>query len=274
MKTRILLAMLVPIGACKADHSLGSIEPDSGPGASPQLDTAGPTTASGGGDAAPSIGLDSAPIGPLGAVESWTGWAQNYQFPSGSDAIKLSFASDPNGVVVGQVTLGSGTPPPPATDPNVGYPGEKDMYARLPLEGFPYTMYKGTIAPNRLRFTVQLYEPWTGWCALQTPATDGSSSCMPDAPPGEGYGSDGDTCFLVDASFAGPSPPLAYVNCARLGLCPVCTCSATSCRVLVPEDVSEPFLVAPPMTSFDMAISGNIAMGSMNGANIYLTKDQ
>jgi hypothetical protein len=60
--------------------------------------------------------------GTLGAPVGWTGYIENHTFTSGSDAIALEFATDAKGIVAGTIIFGMGTPPPPASDPNVGYP--------------------------------------------------------------------------------------------------------------------------------------------------------
>jgi hypothetical protein len=127
MRPTILLALLVPFGACKVDHSLGSVPADSGIDveASANQDSAQSTLLEAGGgstNAPPSTGVDGDAVGPLGPVESWTGGLPNFAFPSGSDAIKLNLASDSAGNVAGQVVLGNDPPPLHATDPNVAYP--------------------------------------------------------------------------------------------------------------------------------------------------------
>ena len=125
----------------------------------------------------------------LDASQSWTGYIENYQFPSGSDLLNITFASDAAGNMVGTVTLGTGTPPPPATDPNVGYPasveamlvsgGATGIVGYL-AEGFAYPIVNGTLTTNRMRFDVNRNDLWQSWCALETPAVDGSGRCTPN----------------------------------------------------------------------------------------------
>jgi hypothetical protein len=99
--------------------------------------------------------------GTLGTPQGWTGYIENHMFPSGSDAIVLKFAADANGVVAGSIVFGMGTPPPPATDPNVGYPSNllADANTRGPglaigfvAEGYAFD--GGSFDGHRLRFTV------------------------------------------------------------------------------------------------------------------------
>ncbi len=282
MKSRTLLALLVILGACKADHTLGSVGLDSGADQM-NADTGAPTYADaqisaspetgGTAEVPPNGGLDAGASGTLGPVQSWTGWVENYQFPSGSDVIKFSFASDSAGQVVGQVVFGVGTPPPPATDPNVGYPDENDTGAYTQMEGFPYSMVTTSYTPSRLRFTIQENEPWTGWCALQTPMFDGDTTCLPAwngmLDPNNNY------CALFN-----PNGETLVVDCGKFNLCPrVCICSAASCRVKLPEDTTSPFDPSPAArtVSFDLALSGSIGSGSVVGGmddhNVHFTKD-
>ena len=270
---------MVILGACKADHSLGDMAPDSGPDLSSAAAEMPPAQAQA--DTSVQTALNSAPdarqVGTLGPVQSWTGYIELHQFKSGSDTIKLSFAADSFGQVVGQVILGNGTAPPPATDPNVGYPeGKIDLFSGI--EGFPYSMLNGNFAANRLRFTLQGLEPWGGWCALQTPVAD-SDTCLPQWMSN----SDGNQnqCFLVNPvdgyGDAAPDPGLMVsVDCGKLILCNearVCQCSTSSCGLNQSEAENK-------TTSFDIAVSNGTASGSMQGSlggsdihNVHFTKD-
>jgi hypothetical protein len=270
MRTTTVLTTLVLLGACNSDHTLGAIDPDaSTSGVTPYGDTqAGGGGASGAGPVV-TLGADAAvdTLGALGPVQSWTGWVENYQFPSGSDALKLSFAVDESGNLVGHITMGSGSPPPPATDPNVGYPpGYAPMSMPLGWEGFPFSMLNGKSTTNRLRFTMNGLEPWAGWCALQTPVDD-SGFCLPN------WGSFMNSTSNYCEMYSSDSPPKTItVDCGKLELCNhlmVCVCSATSCTLNANGVGSG--------TTFDLAVAGDIASGSgMVGGdtrNVHFTKD-
>jgi cysteine-rich repeat protein len=216
--------------------------------------------------------------GPLGQYPtSWTGYIENYQFASGSDVIDFTFAIDFSGQVIGKVVLGNGTPPPPATDPNVGYsanlPDAMGKVVRDPVtgywaEGFAYSMAKGTFSPERLRFTISNFELWSGWCALQTPVDD-SGMCLPNwggsSNPGSGTSSQ---CYQQNPA----NGQNTVVDCGKFNLCVVsrvCLCSTTAC-------VFDPNGGTP--ASFDLAISGTTANGSVTGiigdrANVHFTQD-
>jgi hypothetical protein len=242
-------------GGCSSSHLLGD------------LGIAGQGGADGlGGQAGRSapVGVDAGypgDVSPLGASETWTGYLENYQFPSGSDAVKLSFATDPSGVVVGTVTFGAGSPPPPATDPDAAYPpGASQLSPVTIAEGFPYTMARGTLEASRLRFTIWETEVWSGWCALQPPFP-GSPSCLP-IPGMYSYNTDG-TCSYQAASSSHPTA----VDCTKMALCNagVCACTDGGCAASVYGSIE-----------FDMALSVNGADGSITGQigdhNIRLTQ--
>jgi hypothetical protein len=66
------------------------------------------------------------------------------------------------------------------------------------------------------------------------------------------------------------------IDCGKFTICQsgTCFCSATSCRLRVPEDPTDPTQFYVRTMSFDLALAGNVAMGSMDSTNIYLTKDE
>jgi hypothetical protein len=198
---------------------------------------------------------------PLGAIQSWTGSLESYQFASGSNAVTVSFATDPSGVVVGTVTLGSGSPPPPATDPNATYPpGASQVLPNTVVEGFPYTIARGTLAGSRLGFTIWETEVWSGWCALQTP-NPYNPSCLP-------YG----TSCESDAGCSYPDPltgdPVS-IGSAKVTLCnrDVCVCTSGVCGSSFWYGAIE----------FDVALSGTAGSGSASFVGdmhmVTLTKD-
>jgi hypothetical protein len=221
------------------------------------------------------------PAGPkadpatLGPTESWTGYVENHMFHSGSDVIKLKFATDANGIVSGTIVFGMGTPPPPATDPNVGYPPDLLSSSAFPpgplawvfyvSEGYSYTFDGGSLATHRLRFTTDLTQLWAGWCALQTPAADGSGDCLPRG----GGTSNGTTCALTDPNTNASVP----VDCGKLWLCyspgfDPCRCTATSCELASQSSDT---------AMFDVFFTGDTATGSVEGnpvsGNVHFVKD-
>jgi hypothetical protein len=165
---KMLVVAVVMFAGCDNQHLVGRIDQNG--------DDAGLTSTADGpvgsrpdgnpGGQAP----DARVIGPITQAQtSWTGYIENYQFPSGSDVITFTFAADSSGQVVGSVVLGNGTPPAPATDPNVGYPPTLPAtgYDGSWTEGFPYSMVSGLSTATRLRFTIFSFELWSGWCACK-----------------------------------------------------------------------------------------------------------
>jgi hypothetical protein len=199
------------------------------------------STSAGGGDVS-SGGLDS-------LVGTWTGYAEAFTFPSGSDRIALVFASAADGSISGTVTYGQGTPPAPPTDPSVGYPVGTD-WRRQPttwlIEGYPFTGVEPSFDGTRLQIHTVTSEPWKAWCELQTPTNAGFPSgeygCLPDWP---GMSVNGKVTLTDPATGATET-----VDYGKLMLCgfygQVCACSAASCTVAMNN----------PDAWFDMQLSG------------------
>jgi cysteine-rich repeat protein len=221
------------------------------------------------------VGADGGPgpVEPLGqGPTSWTGYIENYQFPSGSDVIRFTSTVDSSGQVMVTVFLGNGPPPPPATDPNVAYPPVVSGFMPIPssywAEGFAYSMTSGTFQPQRLRFAINNLQLWSGWCALQTPRDD-SGLCLP--PTWGGLIAGGGTnpqCALLNPA----NGQNTLVDCGKWSLCTeyhVCLCTTTACAYDPNSGTT---------ASFDLAITGPLANGSVVGlisdrANVHFTLD-
>jgi hypothetical protein len=258
MKRELLLLSPILFVACDVDHSLGNAD----------LDASGQDGSQSVADASTPSTTDPQTSGTTGAAQSWTGYVENYQFGSGSDRIKLVFTADANGQIAGTVTFGNGIAPPPATDPDVGYPPGLNGTTTMPgeyLEGPAFTIKSGSLQSNRLRFTIDPIELWTGWCALQTPV-DGSSICVPNW--GGSSNATHTDCKLVD-----PSGAEVPIDCVKWDLClmsMICLCSPTGC-VVNSEDSGY-------KTSFDVFLANGTASGSMSGNvfgdhNVHFTRD-
>jgi len=280
MKHTLSFVALLVLGGCNADHSLGYVDQDAGPGPS-KLDTApsfidwhvyvdapvmAPTSDGAVTQPGPNSGPDARVIGQLGPTQSWTGWVENYQFSSDSAAIKFSFAADPAGQIVGQVVFGGGPLLSPPTDPNVGYPPGCTDWSCGQIEGFSFSTVSGSFVSGRLRLAVDENEIWKDWCALQTPNSS-STDCL---PPVYGVSVDtsfpGHVCTILDSN----NQPTVTIDCGKWWLCScryVCYCSTAGCSV-----------VAGGPTSLDLAVSDGIASGSLSlgGSeqhNVHFTKD-
>jgi hypothetical protein len=122
------------------------------------------------------------------------------------------------------------------------------------------------MTPNRIRFTIQQNELWAGWCALQTPAEFVYACTIPGAP-GMGLGiTDSGQCSMTNTA----NGEVVITDCDRFWLCMrgVCACSVTSCGL---SDVD------PIATSFDLALSASVAIGTSDGYgggnHFHFTKD-
>jgi len=150
VRTALLTGILMGLAAC---IDVQSVRQPSGTG--------------GGGGAGTSAGMS-------GASGSWTGYVEQYSFRSGSTTLNLTFSTNAQGVAVGTILFGQGVPPPPATDPTVGYP--PDFLAQATAdrtladspwfyiaEGYAYTFDGGMLEGQRLQFTVNLSQLWSDW---------------------------------------------------------------------------------------------------------------
>ena len=256
MKRKLLVAALAVAAGCDHQFGIGALGPDA------EVALSGQDAANDGG-----VGLQ----GPT----TWTGYVEDYQFPSGSNMIRLALGI---GQITGMVVLGDGPALPPATDPNVGYPPVSFLVANNnPLgnywaEGFGYSIALGTSSPPRLQFTVENYELWSGWCALQLITWVGgdSGTCLPNWEGGRIDYANGDPpqCYLRNPT----NQQDTVFDCGKYDLCitdRVCLCSATEC-------VSDQMRGAE--AAFDLVLANNIATGTVSGivndpANVHFTQD-
>jgi hypothetical protein len=268
-------AFAIAVG-CDGNHVLG-VDRTGGAGTSGVAGTsqeaqAGTTVAAGAAGASAGAagavgGAAGLKAGPLGPSQSWTGYIEGLRFlPSGSDEMKLTFAQDASGVVAGTIVFGMGTPPPPPTNPDVGWPaditnnGVGGAPGNVPFEGYSYDFDGGTIDAHRLRFTVNFSQLWAGWCALQTQAVDGSSGCMPNWNLHQDASG---ACYLKDPKTQKDS----IVDCGKVKLCTFssqCACSASGCT-FTQNGVF--------WASFDVFVSGDTMSGSALGNNVHFVRD-
>jgi hypothetical protein len=202
---------------------------------------------------------------------AWTGYIENFDFPSNSDAITLTLTS--NGATVsGTVTFGAGSPPPTATDPNGVYPpgfqSQGAMTTPSPatyIEGTIFTALGGTFDGSRLQLGIATAEVFKTWCAiqpqtwLQQPNGPPYYECLPNW----GFSCNPSTCSSTNPQNA--SQTITY-PAEKLWLCQqVCQCDATTCSA--------------PVTTADVkldtvcsgTLDGSIA-GSLGTHNVHLKK--
>ena len=209
----------------------------------------------------------------LPIVGVWEGYIENFKFASGSDSIRVAVTSATAAQTCGKVTLGKGTPPPPPTDPDIGYPPgyptktPETNFAFFTIdrtEGFPLSISAGTADATRFRFGADWHELWQSWCALQPPVQVADNLFVCLGASGGGIDELGCTAVVGDREFR--------LDCGRYHLCTnlMCTCTMTSCRV---ERTSR--------WTFDLRVTGDQASGSVKTDtgvgegdvfNVYLTQ--
>lgn len=266
-------ATAIALAGCDNTHLLGTL--DGGP---PPSQDSGPSPADDAGPDLPGMDADRPDAG--GPITSWTGYIENYKFASGSDAVRIAYTSDASGNVVGTVTLGAGSPPPPATDPNVGYPADIGSVDGPPVprsyvaEGYRYTMRNVMFSARRMQFSVAFWELWQGWCALQTPVPP-QGSCDEPVCPGTclpNWGSMISADHMHCAQLNPATNQYEPVDCGKLALCQfgmACTCDPTTCSVR-DQGIQLTFDVS---VSTDGAFADGSIVGQIVGHNVHFTKD-
>ncbi len=172
-----------------------------------------------------------------------------YRFPSGSTLIRLELTDIGSPYPVGAITFGIGTPPAPATDPDVGYPTVDPNFditspfatgrTVTPTEGFAHRVgggfkqvdleaqgltsqteeqfsLDGRVLDGKLELYYSTTQVFESWCALQT-----SDTC----PENEGWlVDDSGACFFGDEQVP--------IDCQKLALCSdrVCYCEVLNGR--------------------------------------------
>lgn len=263
-RTRMTLATALLLGlfSCSGKVSIGDLGGGS-PGSQGSLGSPGP--AGSGGWPPTKCGISGGGIGGgwvvSGAVDAslvgtWVGHLQ-VSLPAGSPTAKLVITG---GNPPGYVVFGDGSAPPPATNPDVGYPPDMPQgggggpgYWIEP--GFQYHLVSGDVTAQRVKLSGASNELWKGWCRLQTSYSGGRNepcACLPNTNSRLSAGQ----CSLV-----GPkNQKLADVDCGKLGLCldyvptDPCACFAKGCYARLNLDIS-----------FDLARGTDVMMGTLQG---------
>jgi hypothetical protein len=202
--------------------------------------------ATGGGD----LDVSVPPGGSL--LGSFSGYFENFRFPSGSDNVAMTLALGADGMTVtGGVLFGQGPPPAPPTNPNVGWPPPNGLNASsIVIEGYDYLVIQGLLQGTRLTLQVLSDQPFGAWCQLQTmtyPWGGGSYRCVPN------WGSSmGSECELTPPDGGAPLP----IDCQKMAICQnsICACTATGCTL------------AAPLTSGDVHFDMQLTTGHLDGS--------
>jgi len=282
--TLFALAFAVSLGACSSSH--GGDGPDDSPGDDGSRLDLGPRADLGplpdgsrpddpfdrirdGGGASTDSGWtpppgDMAPAGDR-AGNTWDGYVESYSFPSGSDRVRIIFDSATgDGPRTGVVIFGEGSPPPPATDPTIGYPaGAGEGYRQEIWEGYEYPIVEGSVSGARVQVAVDLGHLYEDWCRLQMPIPQDDSGMWWGCLPNTGGGSGPSGCFYNDPDTDEP----IGVDCGKFELCfgaRVCECDATRCEASTGQRIE-----------FDFRVDGDDAAGSVQLRdlhNVYVTR--
>jgi hypothetical protein len=197
---------------------------------------------------------------------TWSGYFENFTFPSKSDDIRLSIAQNADGIGKISVVLGMGTPPAPPTSAAATWPPTANaspsalgQLAGTYIEGFVYDAYEVQWDAGRLRFVINGDEPWQPYCQLQTSYYIASEARYLCTPSGGGSGSEN-----PDGSFTCYSNGVP-LSCMQAFACDeLCACAAGGCGANVNNT-----------TSFDITFTGTKGEGNVTvdtGRDVMLTQ--
>lgn len=154
-------------------------------------------------------------------VAHWDGYVEAYQFPSGTDRVRIVLNEDGTGYL--QVGDGDLLAPVTTTD---GFPDEMVEGESWLWDKREYPLVGTRVSADRLHFVVHPTAPYGAWCALQTPnlisgtAENGEYACLHGNGISSSSGSN--TCYdTIDNS--------APVDCSWAYLCFTCTCTKSAC---------------------------------------------
>jgi hypothetical protein len=223
-----------------------------------------------------SFQCDAATSALSASVEgTWSGYIENFERrPDAPDALRIMLTVAADGTLSSQVTFGGSAPPSP-TDRAQLWPPNYDFF--LDPNFLPGTSYRARDIKwqsRRLKFSVDLYEGWQPWCALQqsypVPGDDGSTPA--GVTPGDRY-------WCNEAMLADNNPDEAGhcaiqlspgvtqpIDCGKYFMCSMtCQCEAGGCHA------------KPELTNaFDIAFDGATAEGSISfgmNYNVRLTRE-
>jgi hypothetical protein len=191
---------------------------------------------------------------------TWEGYAEAFEFDSGSDAIRIVLDENGNGTL----SVGNASSIAPPADPDVGYPlgpnGERRPFPQGNLySGFSYSVIGARVSEHRLRFEVQPTELFEAWCELQTPVA-ATYRFPPDryfcAPDTTVFGDDTEGCVQLDAQ--GNEVP---IDCNKVGLCfyDICVCDANGCTS--DTDGRESVTIDAALASEGSELEGTLLIG-------------
>lgn len=223
-------------------------------------------------------GSDQVDIGSNGSqlsdyAATWDGYAEAYQFDQGSDRIRLVI--DANGT--GTLEVGDAPLLPVPTDPDVGYPVDRDLLRDNVqfTAGFRYPVHDAHVESRRIRLSISANDLYDAWCAMQTPVLDDynstpdvhSYSCLPNW----GYVVSAPQCTLLMPPNLEPG---LSVDCGKLSLCTLahaCRCTESACAAS--PETAQAFIDAALETgSGGASLVGTLAIGNTTRVTVRMTQ--
>jgi hypothetical protein len=205
---------------------------------------------------------------------TWTGYLENYNLPSGSDALKIALDVS-GGVVSGTFVMGTVAPPPPPTDITTPWPPGSppivtfaDVTAsNFPIpdqgivEGFAYEARDIAWENLRLKFKVALGDAWRPLCDLYA-ANPITVAGQPVVCPTSWGWERGVGCTVGQTVLSDADCQHVLIACTST-FQPRCVCSETTCTPFAGD------------LSVDVALHDHRGDGSVAGpieANVRLTR--
>jgi hypothetical protein len=195
--------------------------------------------------------------------EVWRGYTVgNVEGVWDSDQVTLYVEARTATSISGAVVFASGELPPPATDPDVGYPPGAYTGVAGGANGFGFwkgyalSMRQAVVDGARIRFDVMSGEQYKRWCELQ-----------PAYAAGDGF-------FCVNGNLAQQAPEgcavgtewtdMTPIDCGKLDLCmrPACSCLACGCTASTGS-----------FGAFDLRLEGDELSGFVGNLPVFLTRD-
>jgi hypothetical protein len=163
---KVVMAMVLAMGGAAAIGCVGSVPSKADPCPCADGYVCCPSNVC----AATQAGCDQATQALEQAIAGeWKGYIEGFSLPSGSDVIDIKLAAASDGTLSGQMVMGTASPPPPPTDPDVAWPPGITSANMVGVEGVPYQAFNINWQAPRLQFSISRDAPWQPWCALQTP---------------------------------------------------------------------------------------------------------
>lgn len=202
------------------------------------------------------LGVDRSALESYAAV--WEGYAEAYNFYTGSDRVRLSLDEQGNGTM----TFGDAEPIPVPTDPRDPFPfqrfgeGYDSVQVPTPIEGYDYVVRAGLVEDERLRLAFPARQIFDTACEIQTPV-------RVTIDPPYGLNADGTprelppvyACLDTYNSGYFPTPDGCTnamrepVPCNQILLCMTfCKCTETECSA------NQDAFDGPPQLRFDAAL--------------------